>query len=715
MAKEISTTKITAAKDLPVTPPKDLEYLDLRSNFKALQLSNANYFGNLKESKEKLVVQIAGNVFYEELKCVSYNPDLQLLNAAITIKQSGGYGGGPCTNGSAEYVRFYVDYLRNGTWVDEGVAATNVHDLPADTYCYNVRLKITPKKSSCCDDAAILPRVRAILSWNSLPPANLPNWIPVWGNVMETNIQVAPSHSIWCYIKKGVKLDDAIQNQLLANIEKLQPFIPPIPPQPDPGPLITLQYLQQAYKGQVEDSRIVMKQIDEISKISALSPVESNINVTGFNWADLVNKIKLLQFNTTYEEVKCVALNRELNTLHASVIVKKPFGYSGDLCNQGSKEYVAFYMDFGGGYIYIGTSSVAVHDISSAPNDGLWYNVMHSVNLLPYQKEWCIAGKAKVKAILSWNVAPPPNNPNYVASYGDWEECDVEIKPLPKNVNPGQTTVVLEKVGGMSVDDINDITGLATTFSAASLGGAKNSPFYGTMELIGNIFFAGGGMKYRFLVTKPGSVEQPLMDTQTITTDTLGSLNDVVLNPDPQGWIPFLQTPITNIVADLLGRYHATEEGKHQIRIQAKDAANIIYDDPNGSVSLWVDAERPDVHIHIDPAIGGDCADFTTGTDITGTYSMIDDHAGSFSISVTPAKGATVDVDGTGTSSLSYIGGTLPNAGKSGTFIIHTAGVPRCGYNVRIDAWDRTILNSHTIGFYNNDVQGFCLRDAATK
>jgi len=135
MAKEISTTKITATKDLPVTPPKDLEYLDLRSNFKALQLSNANYFGNLKESKEKLVVQIAGNVFYEELKCVSYNPDLQLLNAAITIKQSGGYGGGPCTNGSAEYVRFYVDYLRNGNWIDEGVAATNVHDLPADTYC----------------------------------------------------------------------------------------------------------------------------------------------------------------------------------------------------------------------------------------------------------------------------------------------------------------------------------------------------------------------------------------------------------------------------------------------------------------------------------------------------------------------------------------------------------------------------------------------------
>jgi len=138
---------------------------------------------------------------------------------------------------------------------------------------------------------------------------------------------------------------------------------------------------------------------------------------------------------------------------------------------------------------------------------------------------------------------------------------------------------------------------------------------------------------------------------------------------------------------------------------------NNIYNDPNGSVTILVDAQAPDVHIHIDPAIGGDCADFTTGTDITGTYSMLDTHAGSFSISVTPDNGAVVDVDGTGTNGLSYVAGTLPNGGKSGVFVIHTAGVPKCGYNVRIDAWDRTIVSSHTIGLYNNDIQGFCLRN----
>ena len=690
-------------------PKKELEHFDLRSTFKVLQLSNANYFGNLKDSKLKPVEQIAGNVFYEELKCVSYHPATQQLNAAISIKQDGGYSGGPCTNGSFEYVRFYVDYLRNGTWIDEGLASTNVHDLPfQENLCYNVHIKIDPKKRACCDDDAVLPRVRAILSWNSAPPANSPNWAPVWGNIMETNIQVAPLKSLWCLIKKGVVLDEVVKKQLIDNIDKLQIELPPVPPAPDPA--FSPQYLKRIYKDQVEDTRIVLKYVSDLSNFTAFSSFTGKIAAEEFNWSDILGKLKLLQFNTAYEECKCVALNRELNSIHASVVVKRPNGYSGDLCSAGSREYVAFYMDFGAGYQYMGTNSVAVHDINTIPKDGLWYNIALPVNLQPHQKEWCIAGKAKLKAILSWNSAPPANNPNYVAPYGDWEECTVEIKSLPGGVIPGNSTVILEKVGGMVVDDINNATGLATTALAGSLGGALNSPFYGTMELIGHIFFALPAMSYRFLVTKPGGIELPLTDTQVITTDNLGIFTDHTFNPGADGWIPYLQTSVVNIVGGLLGRYGATTEGKHVIRIQAKDFFNNIYNDPNGAVTITVDAQAPDVQIHIDPAIGGDCADFTTGTDITGTYSMLDAHAGSFNISVTPNNGAVVDVDGTGSSGLSYVAGTLPNGGKSGTFVIHTVNVPKCGYNVRIDAYDRTIVSSHTIGLYNNDIQGFCLR-----
>lgn len=697
---------------MSVQNKSELQHFDLRQNFKVLQLSNANYFGNIKESTLKPVILITGNTFYEELKCVSYNPVTQMLNAAISIKQQLGYYGGACTHGSIEYVRFYVDYLRNGTWTDEGFIGTNVHDLSFNEgMCYNLHLKLNPKNFACCDDPAILPRVRAILSWNYVPPANLPNWSPIWGNIFETNIQVAPNTNIWCLIKKGIEIPAAVEKKLFANVGKLEEHYPIIP-KPDPGPLLTFDELKTIYKDKVEETRIVYKQISELSQSSEAFYLPATSIIEKFNWEQLAAKIKTFKFDTTYEEIKCVALNREFNTIHASVVIKKSLGYLGNLCQAGTKEYVAFYMDFGTGYVYMGTSSVAVHDISSIPKDGLWYNVALPVNLEPHQKQWCTEGKARLKAILSWNVAPPANNPNYIAAYGNWDECVVEIKPLPAGIMPGYTGVALEKVGGMAVSDIDHASGLATTHLAASLGGAKDSPFYGTIELCGNIFFATPGMCYRFLIKKPGGAEQPLLDSQIITTDTHGTIGDQPLNADLEGWIPFLQTQSTNIVAGLLGRYSATAEGIHTIRIQAKDPLNNVYNDPGGIVSIDVDSHKPEVFIHIDPALGGDCADFTVGTDITGIYSMTDLHAGNFSISVTPNHGATVDVDHTGMSGFSYP--VLANVGKSGTFVIHTTGVPKCGYNVGIYATDRTIIDSHSIGFTSQDIQGFCLRNPGT-
>jgi hypothetical protein len=438
----------------------------------------------------------------------------------------------------------------------------------------------------------------------------------------------------------------------------------------------------------VQEARIALKAIHELSLNNATLNNNSIIStlLPNFNLVEIFDVYAKSKFNTDYEELHCVSLNRDMDTLHASIQIKRKSGYNGDLCSNGGREYVAFYMDFGTGWEYMGTQSTAVHDIPDNPAGGLWYNVSLGIKLVP-----------------------APNDPEFVAPWGDWEECNVEVRPLPKGVTTGLTSVVLEKAGGMAVVDINDGTGLATTGSAGSLGGALNSPFYGIIELIGHIFYAVPGMEYRFLVTRPGETERPLLDQQTITTaNSGGTFTDHALDPDTDGWIPYLENASINIVGGLLGRYGAYVPGKHVIRIQARDGIT-VYDDPNGSVTLLIDDKAPDVSIHIVTG-GGDCADFNSGTDISGTYSMLDDHAGSFSISVTPNKGAVVDVDGTGGNSLSYAGGTLPANGKTGTFVIHTAGVPKCGYNVRIDAWDRTIYNSHGIGLHNNDIQGFCLR-----
>src|SRR5690349_17996200 len=138
-----------------------------------------------------------GITSWEELGCVGYNPELSLLEAMVTIKRSTGYSGGLCTAGSTEFVRFFVDYEDGAGWQDEGVATVQVHDIsdvdpgPQHPLRYLVQLPLNadPHRKRCA--TAVLPKVRAILSWNTLPPSD-PNGTPVFGNRVDTRIQLKP-------------------------------------------------------------------------------------------------------------------------------------------------------------------------------------------------------------------------------------------------------------------------------------------------------------------------------------------------------------------------------------------------------------------------------------------------------------------------------------------------------------------------------------------
>ena len=110
----------------------DEKDLELRRSFKFRLLQNPNYFGNLTDLKlpdlPGPVLQKVGDTTYEELTCIGYNPDTDILTAIVRVKLGSGYSGGPCTDGSREYVRFYLDYGPGG-WVDHGVASFVIHDL----------------------------------------------------------------------------------------------------------------------------------------------------------------------------------------------------------------------------------------------------------------------------------------------------------------------------------------------------------------------------------------------------------------------------------------------------------------------------------------------------------------------------------------------------------------------------------------------------------
>ncbi len=74
--------------------------------------------------------KIAANSSYEELKCVGFNPQLNRLEGVVWVKQNTGYNGGICTNGSVEYVSFYLSYDNGATWLSEGTTSFPVYDVP---------------------------------------------------------------------------------------------------------------------------------------------------------------------------------------------------------------------------------------------------------------------------------------------------------------------------------------------------------------------------------------------------------------------------------------------------------------------------------------------------------------------------------------------------------------------------------------------------------
>ena len=152
---------------------------------------------------------------------MGYNPQLRQLRATINIFQAGGYAGSICSGGSHEYVRFYLSHNGGATWQDQGLRAVQVFNVPGPKPLeYAVTLPISPVEEFCFIHN--LPLVRAILSWNYPPPAGSPNFIPVWGNVVDAQVQIDGFE--WILLKEllsEAKLD--LPEQLAKAVDLNQP------------------------------------------------------------------------------------------------------------------------------------------------------------------------------------------------------------------------------------------------------------------------------------------------------------------------------------------------------------------------------------------------------------------------------------------------------------------------------------------------------------
>jgi hypothetical protein len=591
-----------------------------RTRFRSLLLQNPNYFGNLGVSPFKPVKPFQGNTSYEELVCIGLDPPFDRLEGVVQVKKTTGYGGDICAPGTREYVRFFVDLYDNGVWHDVGLSHVAVHDIPGSKpICYAVRRDFSPYEKFCFFENIV--KVRAILQWDVPPPSD-PTYVPVWGNVVDAQVQIQPQ-PFWLFgdlIKELEEIPVKIPDPIGPVIEALDPAT--VLPLAESQPLSLHEKKALYAKADVPLHRFAFQEATQLLALAdpnafataGQSPL-AELGLSVGEIGNLVGKLFPTDGDTSFEELRCVGLYPEANLIEAVLTVKKPSGYSGSLCGSGSTEYVAFWIDFndGNGFQYMGTPTVSVHDLQTIPAEGIQYAVWIKKNLSKYRVP-CEAGPriARLRAILSWETPPPPGDPKYVPVWGNREECRVQLKP-------GKVVghiPLIETVGDIAVPDINQATGLATGSAHIGSFSVLDSPFGGEVTITGEIgappdaFNGGppdsfsGGFKYRIDVFGPPPFNswQPLTNVITVDVATwfLGNpiqcplqppntfLCKVALTPTDDGdghgpgWYEYLEDDTglftRHLVLDTLARWqtNVAMEGLWQIRITAKNSLGIL-------------------------------------------------------------------------------------------------------------------------------------------
>jgi hypothetical protein len=721
-------------KEKPSDPARARAFDKERAQFKALLLSNPNYFGNLKDSEFKAQLNIQFNTFYEEIGCVGYQPQANRLEAVVFVNQATGYGGGVCSNGTQEFIRFYISFDNGATWQDLGLRSFNAFDIPGTTQRnrleYAVTLPVQLRRKFCVFRNQA--RVRAILSWNVPPPPNTPDFPPIWGDVHDTNIQIESFR-----LFKLAELLEAFKVELpeLSSAVNLEQTVSAATPK-------TLQAaeLQQLYKGKdVEPHRFALKEVLNLIDKSSTSGLLTNANFAKALPGLGIDLSTIGSFfpqdgNTTYEELECVGLSPDENLLVGTIRVKLPNGYSGGPCTAGSKEFVTFWADTdnnGSFETCLGTTSVTVYDSDPLPEGGLEYAVFLPVDLSPYRRP-CREGARvmRIRAILSWQQPPPCANPNFIPIWGNREETHVHISPGIAT-HPGEQVPLLTAVGDIITSKI-DGAGLAQDAIAIHTGASfDDAPFGGRITLAGKIVNGTASSKYRIMRKPHGAPDSsyvPLTNEPTgivITVNTWDIINGLVqtnttIHADANGYYNYEDYASDHFVeSNILSVWFSTQAEDNQafdLRLHLQVDANPANDLHSNVVTILVDNTAPDADLDIDLGVGVDCADFDLGATFTGHYTARDLHFGAFSFVIRPQGPANgvLPTPPAGSRGIIPLPGLslIPDPGiTGGTYTLNTTGMDPCGYSLTITVSDRTNRNSGQSNNTNEASVGFCLRE----
>ncbi|WP_299443942.1 hypothetical protein [uncultured Phycicoccus sp.] len=712
------STKKAAAADKGLTT---------RTRFRRLLAGNPNYFGTAPDTGFAVVEKIVASTSYEQLTSVGYNPRARQVYATFDIRKSSGYGGGLCAFGGTEHVRFYGQ--AGGGWTDLGTAATEVHDIPAGKDCrnrsthplsYSVQVPYAPARRWCF--VPQLRKVRAILSYGVVPPPNQPDWVPVWGNVLECHVQIDKTtlfSDLFLDDKFTATIDPAILDVIVAQLPPPVPppipdlpDLPPLPDPPGPGPLpgplppVSLQQRLETYaegsgrrrKFSVEPARFALPELEEIVASPSFTPAASTalaglLQPYGIDLGDLVAVLEDTTGNIDYEELVDVGLDVNRHRVDATYAVKKGGGYSGGLCTAGSTEYVAFWADWNDTceWTFLGTVPVAAYDFGTLPDGRLCYTASLPVDLSEVMDRCTRPKVGKVRAVLSWNTPPSTTDADAVPTYGN--RLDTHVLLPVRAGTPGTLTTV----GGVKTDFISDVTGLTTPTAKFVDSGAdvdalgRPCPFGGLVVVRGP---AVAGKRYRLRVVDGAGGTQTLTEKIWVTPAAPGSPGSYV-NGTPDGWFDY--RPLADNFNQTLGYYRSTGDAKVDIVLEIEGEGDVDHQ------VIQLDNTWPTVAVDI--TTPGNCEVASPGTVIEGTVAVHDTYLGSWSVVIDggpPAFGPhTIE---TGTTNTPLGGAAWSTATPAQPF---PASLAPCGYVARVTAGDRTIVGSTPGGHTSTTDVGF--------
>jgi hypothetical protein len=135
--------------------------------------------------------------------------------------------------------------------------------------------------------------------------------------------------------------------------------------------------------------------------------------------------------NTFYEELRCIGYHPQQRRLEGVVYIYQPSGYGTDVCGPGSPEYVRFYLSFDSGATWVdqGVTSFQAFNIPEGTEGG---KRLEFAVQLEAKNRGRVCSKdplIRMRAILSWNNPPPPNQPNWSPVWGNVREETILLEP----------------------------------------------------------------------------------------------------------------------------------------------------------------------------------------------------------------------------------------------------------------------------------------------